>query len=176
MDRIQKTDKFVYRVAEYTSLVGFVGAIFLMVLNVVDIIGTKIFSAPIIGAYEISQYVLLCTIFSVFAYAQVNKKHINMTIFITHFARPVKLIIYGALQALSTVITVILAIAAFVQTGVDIESNKISDVLYFPIWPFMVVEGVCMVIFAFTLAWDTILAFMALKNDEAYQMVTSTWD
>ena len=173
---LKRIDSWVGKIASVTSLIGFGGTLFIMVLNVVDVILTKVFKSPIIGCYEITQYALLCTVFAVFAYGQTHKTHINMTLFVTHFPRPLKFLVFGILQALSTAIACILSYAAFYQCGVNLEVNKVSDVLYIPIWPFMLVEGICVAIFALTLLWDTVLSFAALKNDEASEMITASWD
>ena len=176
MPKLKQIDSLVGRLASGISLIGFVGALFIMVLNVVDVLLTKLFKSPIIGCYEITQYALLCTVFAVFAYGQTHKTHINMTIIITHLPRPLKFFIFGLLQALSTGIAGILSWAAFYQCSVNLSVNKVSDVLYIPIWPFMLVEGICVAVFTITLLWDTILSFAALKNDTAMEMITASWD
>ena len=71
MDKVKKIST---RMEKFTTAVGyfsFVCVILLVVLNVTDVALNKIANKNIIGAYEISQRLLMCAVFSSFA----SKKH-----------------------------------------------------------------------------------------------------
>ena len=97
-----KVGKVVEKTTFVVSMISYCGIIAIMLLNVGDVLMTKIFIKPITGAYEITECLLLCTVIASFAYAQSKKSHINMTLVIKFFPRSLKFLIYGLMGILST--------------------------------------------------------------------------
>ena len=98
---IEKFKKFSAKTERFTKAVGyisFVCVIVMMLMNVVDVLLGKLFNKPIIGAYELTQRILMCAVFAAFAYGQSKKAHINMTIVIARFPRPVRFVIFSIMS------------------------------------------------------------------------------
>ncbi len=64
----------------YLSYVGSVALAAMMLLTTADVVGRYFFSAPVLGAYEITEYLMLIIVFSFLALAQQEKAHINVDI------------------------------------------------------------------------------------------------
>ena len=79
---MKKLGQALNKFANGVAWVSFVGVAFLMLLNVADVVMNKLTGQSILGAYEISQSTLMCTVFASFAYGQVHKTHIHMTLLI----------------------------------------------------------------------------------------------
>lgn len=162
-------------VAKFT-LISFICTIAIMLLNCADVFMSKVFTKPIAGAYEITQLLMLCTVIGSYAYGQTMKKHINMGLLVSKFPIVPRYLITGILGAASVAITVIIAIAAFQQAGVAMNKQTVTGTLFIPWWPFYIVEGICMLVFAVTLLYDTLMTFAALGNDaEIREYVESKW-
>lgn len=157
------------------SLVAYGGVIAIMLLNVADVIGTKGFREPINGAYEITEVLLLCTIMASFAYAQSQHSHINMGMVLKRLPRPVALGAYALMGLVSTATTGAVGYAAVLQAQSAMDRNAVTSVLQIPLFPFYYVEAVAMFILAVALLYDAVLAFVAIRNEEYANMVTSTW-
>lgn len=160
-------------IVDIFSIVSFVGVVFLMMLNVCDVLGSKILNSPIPGAYEITEQALLCTVFAAFAYGQIKHTHINMTLIIGRFPGISKFIPYIIGGILSIGITILVGYCAILQGG---SSKTLSGILHFPLAPFYYVEAIAMFVFAFTLVYDTLLAICALFNKECADVLTENWD
>ena len=64
----------------YISYIGKFALAAMMVLSTVDVIGRYFFNSPVLGAYEITEYLMLITVFSFLPLAQSEKVHINVDI------------------------------------------------------------------------------------------------
>ncbi len=173
---IKKIDHAFARVTGVMSVVSYAGCIAIMLLNVLDVLLTKLLGSPIVGAYEITQRLLMCTVFASFAYAQTNKTHINMTLLITHFPRVLKFVIFTLMGCLSVYIAATVGYAAFTQAAVSMAKGTVTDVLYIPLYPFFYMESIAMYVFSACLVWDTVLSFLAIFKDDCADMVTASWD
>lgn len=172
---LHKIDKVIATIATGLATLSFLGCIAMVLLNIADIVMSKTIGTHVTGAYELTERLLMCTVFAAFAYAQVKKTHINMTIIVCHLPRALKFGIFGFMGCLSVFISVLLSRAAVLQALTSIRKGTVTDVLYIPLYPFFYFECVCMAIFAITLAWDVFLDFAAIKSDTAAEMVTRSW-
>jgi len=163
---------------KFTTFVGyfsFICIIILMLMNVCDVALNKIFNKNIIGAYEISQRLLMCAVFASFAYAQSKKAHINMTLVIEKFPRAIRFIIFTLMSVLSAFASGAMTWAAYKQTLDCVAKGYVTEVLYIPLWPFYVVEIIAMAIFTVTIVYDTVLYAIAIKRDDFAEMIQKDW-
>ena len=68
----------------YLSYIGNFALAAMMLLSTADVIGRYFFNAPVLGAYEITEYLMLIMVFSFLALAQSEKVHINVDIVFNH--------------------------------------------------------------------------------------------
>ncbi len=163
------------RITLGVSMVSYAGVLAIMLLNVGDVFWTKAFTAPITGAYEITEVLLLCTVMASFAYAQSQKAHINMGMIIRRFPRPLGLGIFSLMGLLSAATAGAVGYAAVLQAQSAMERNAVTAVLNIPLFPFYYVEAIAMFIFAAVLLYDAVLAAVAIRNKEYAEVVISTW-
>ncbi len=64
----------------YLSYIGNIALAAMMLLTTADVIGRYFFNEPVLGAYEITEYLMLIMVFSFLALAQSAKVHINVDI------------------------------------------------------------------------------------------------
>lgn len=148
------------------TLVSFVGVVAIMLLNVADVLSSKLFLKPIAGAYEVTQLLMLCTVIGSYAYGQTNHTHINMGLIILKFPKKARYFISGVLGILSTATAVVLGYAACKQAMIALGKNTVTGALFIPWWPFYIIEGICMFILAVTLAYDMLMSFRAIAGEE----------
>ena len=175
---MEKVKKISAGMEKFTTAVGyfsFICVLAMMLMNVGDVALNKIFNKNIIGAYEITQRLLMCAVFASFAYAQSKKAHINMTILIEKLPRAPRFIIFTLMSLLSIVAAGAMTWAAYLQTLDCIARNYVTEVLYIPLWPFYVVEIIAMAIFTITILYDTILYVIAIARDDYAEMIQKDW-
>jgi TRAP-type transport system small permease protein len=64
----------------YLSYIGNFALAAMMLLSTADVIGRYFFNSPVLGAYEITEYLMLIMVFSYLALAQSEKAHISVDI------------------------------------------------------------------------------------------------
>jgi TRAP-type C4-dicarboxylate transport system permease small subunit len=163
------------RFTQAIALISFVCVVVMMLMNVVDVVIGYLFSTHVLGAYELTQRLLMCAVFTAFAYGQSKKSHINMTIVIVHFPRPLRFSLFTLMSVLSVLAAGAMTYAAAVQTGVAVTTGYMTEVLYIPLWPFYVVETVSMGIFTLALIYDTVLSFIAIFREDYAKMIQAEW-
>ena len=173
-DVFMKMKRVVGMFSKAICYISFVGIIAIVLLNVADVALAKTFK-PILGAYEITQRLLLCTVFASFAYAQSKKSHINMTILIIRFPRVLRFSIFTLMSILSVFAAGALTYAAFFQGGVSRSISTATEVLYIPLYPFFYIQSISMAAFTIVLVFDTIMSFVSIFNEDFAQHVMSEW-
>ena len=175
MEKVQKFHTRVGRFTQAVALISFICVVVMMLMNVADVLMGYLFSTHILGAYELTQRLLMCAVFTAFAYGQSKKSHINMTIVIVHFPRPLRFALFTLMSILSVLAAGVMTYAAAVQTGVSASTGYMTEVLYIPLWPFYVVETVAMGIFTLALIFDTVLSFIAIFREDYAKMIQAEW-
>lgn len=175
---IEKVKSISAKMTKFTTAVGwvsFICVLAMMFMNVADVLLTKLFQKPVIGAYELTQRMLMCAVFASFAYGQSKKSHINMTLIIAKFPRTVRFIIFTLMGVLSTAAAAAMTWAALLQGNVALETGYMTEVLYIPLYPFYYIEFVAMAIFTVTLAYDTVLSAIAIGREDFAEMIQADW-
>lgn len=175
---MEKVKNLSDHIGKFTKAVGgisFVCVIAMMLINVVDVVLAKLVQQRVIGAYELTQRLLMCAVFTSFAYGQSKKAHINMTLVIALFPRALRFVLFTLMSVLSVFAAGMMTYAAFIQTGVSIASGYMTEVLYIPLYPFYIVETVAMAIFTLALLYDTVLYAIAIFRDDYAEMVQKDW-
>jgi TRAP-type C4-dicarboxylate transport system permease small subunit len=170
-----KLGRIVSKATFIVSLVSYAGVVVIMLLNVADVLLTKFAAKPISGAYEITESLLLCTVFASFAYAQSKKAHINMTILINIFPKALKFFVYGLMGLLSAGVAAIVGYAAVQQALSAIDKGTVTSVLMIPMYPFYYIEAGAMFVFTLSLLYDAVLSFAAIFSKKHEEIVTSSW-
>jgi TRAP-type C4-dicarboxylate transport system permease small subunit len=170
-----KAGKIVGCVSFIVGLLAYGGALLIMMLNVADVLLTKLLSRPIIGAYEITEVLLLCTVMASFAYGQSKKAHINMAMIVSRLPRVPKFSVYGLMGLLSAATAAAVGYAALLQAASAMRKGSETDVLLIPMYPFYYVEAAAMFVLALALLYDAVLAFAAIRSRECEEAVVSAW-
>ncbi len=164
-------------IARLTRAVGYISFFFvtaMMLLNVADVALSKLINSPVTGSYEMTQRMLMCAVFTSFAYAQSRKKHITMTILIDRFGRVPRNISFALTSLASVAAAGVLTWAAWVQGGVALASNYTTEVLYIPLYPFYYLEAFAMGVFTIALAYDALLALLGIFRRDCAELLTQS--
>ena len=175
MEKVKNFNTHVHRFTQAIAVVSFVCVLVMMLMNVADVLLGYLFKTHILGAYELTQRMLMCAVFTAFAYGQSKKSHINMTIVIVHFPRPLRFIIFTLMSILSVLAAGAMTYAAAVQTGVAVNTGYMTEVLYIPLWPFYVIETAAMALFTLALIYDTVLSVIAIFREDYAQLIQAEW-
>lgn len=170
-----KIGKVIYKIGSIVGVIAMVGVALLVILNVCDVGYSKITGSNILGAYEISQNILMVAVFAAFGYAQVHKSHIHMTLLINALPGKAKFIPFF-LTGLISCVTGAYCTYSTVYRGISqMNSNAMSDILHYPLYPFYFLEAIAMAVFVLVLVYDTIMSLLAMFNNDVAERVHATW-
>ena len=89
-------EKFNRKLEFLSSKLAYLGAFVLvamMLLTTADVIGRYFFNKPILGALEITEFLVLILIFSFLAHTQAKKGHVSVDILFQHLPQSVQTIV-----------------------------------------------------------------------------------
>jgi TRAP-type C4-dicarboxylate transport system permease small subunit len=163
---MEKVRDISFKAASIISVISIVGYTVIALLTLLDVLMTKLLNAPIFGAYEIVERLMLCAVFASFAYAQTKKAHINMPILIEHLPRKLRLLSLFLTSIASIGIAIYMGYAAYQQGMGSLHTGTMTGMLHIPLYPFYFVESLAMIFFAIILLIDTYFILVAMWNDD----------
>lgn len=175
LEKIKKIGNYVNKGSTAVGGISFFCIIALTLMNVVDVFISQLFNVRILGAVELSQRLLMCSVFSAFAYAQSTKSHINMTLIVARLPRVPRFVIFTLMSILSLATIILMTYAAWSQTVISFESAYVTEVLKVPLWPFFVVETISMAVFAVATLYDTVVYGIAIFSQDVAEHVQKDW-
>ena len=108
----------------------------MMFLTATDVILRYAFNRPIIGIYEISEYLMCILASMVFAYTQIKKGHVSIDIGIRRLRRRTQAVIDSITYILALGIFSIMSWQAYIWAGITERSGLESGVLPINVYPF----------------------------------------
>jgi len=69
------------------SYLGAVALFIMMLLTAADVAGRYLFNRPILGAFELTEFLVLILIFSFLAHAQAEKTHVSVDLLVGRFSK-----------------------------------------------------------------------------------------
>ncbi|RLC72698.1 MAG: TRAP transporter small permease [Chloroflexi bacterium] len=133
---------------------GLVSLFAMMVLTVGDVVGRYFFTKPILGTFELTEFMLAVLVFCSLGYTQVRKGHISIDVVVSRLPSRAQAIIdtltyLGSLGLFSLVTwqSIINAIRLW-------RGHNVSGILGVPIYPFLIVVAVGSFLFCLALVID----------------------
>ena len=158
--------KIVNRITGIVSIISFVGFFFIMAITVCDIIMRYVTGNAILGVYEIVERTMTAAVFASFAYTQRERGHVMITLLCDKYPKVLRFIAMTFNYAVCTVVSVLVAYAAFNQGKLSMESNYTTAILKIPLHPFYWIEVVAMIVLALAFSLDCVRNLAALFNEE----------
>jgi TRAP-type C4-dicarboxylate transport system permease small subunit len=119
------------------SRLGCVALFFMMCLTVVDVVGRYIFNMPILGAFEMTEFLVLIMVFSFLGYAQAQKSHVTVDIFFDRFPLKMKTVVSVLNYLISLVVVLLIAWMGYIKAMESFHSGEKPLNLAIPDYPFI---------------------------------------
>ncbi len=130
---VKKTGIFSYVFAR----IGCVALFLMMGLTVVDVTGRFLFNSPILGSYEITQYLIVVMIFSFIGHAQARKYHVNVEILVNTFPKKVQALVELFNSLVGFLLLAIISWMAFEKAFESMATGDCPMNLPVPQYPFV---------------------------------------
>lgn len=116
--------------------VGALALVGMMLLTAVDVAGRYLFNTPIVGAFEVTEFLVLILIFSFIGYTQREKSHVSVDLLFSRFPRRAQITIDFVNHLIALVLLGLMAWMGYRNGYELIEVGEKSGNLGIPHYPF----------------------------------------
>ncbi|MCF8095232.1 MAG: TRAP transporter small permease [Desulfobacteraceae bacterium] len=124
--------------SRYLSYIGNIAIAGMMFLTTADVAGRYFLNSPVLGAYEITEYLMIILVFSFLAFAQSEKAHISVDIVFDYLPSRLQNILNKFNHFICLILLLLVTWSGF-NSILDIKrSNEASTLLKIPDYPFAI--------------------------------------
>ncbi len=123
--------------SSYLSRIGAIALFGMMCLTTLDVIGRYLFNKPVLGAFELTEFLVLILIFSYLAYTQSVDAHVSVELFVGRLPKKIQTLIYLFNHTVSLALMMLVAWKSFEKAMELIETGENSPNLSLPNYPFV---------------------------------------
>jgi len=130
--------------------VAMVAMFFLMCFTTVDVILRKFVTAigGITDSADLTNFILVVVIFCGFAYLETQHGHIRVDVFVNLMPGTLKKVVEGVMLIIASLVLFLTAYAFFSELSATFMAHKVSQVMHVPQWPFELVCGISVLLYA----------------------------
>lgn len=163
MQLIKKIVKFF---CEISAKIGMAAIFILLALTVCDVLGRFILNRPIPGTFEVTKILFALSVFFSLSVSQYRGENLGITILYDRFPRIVRVV----LDIFSAILCIVTFSIAFRQTIAYAarmrNSGTITSVLRWPMYPWIYLASLGMIILVLALLGDFAASIKAIKGDD----------
>lgn len=148
--------KVVYSIAHFAGGLGALAILILALFTTVGAILRYAFDRPILGDFEITEFMLAVIVGCVLPYTQIKKGHVILDLLMSRFSSKIQFIIETILGILGVIILAFIAQQTFVHAKLQIVTGLYSPALKIPVYPFIFVSAIGWGIFCLVYLIDVI--------------------
>ncbi len=109
----------------------------LMLMTSLDVGGRYLFNAPLMGVFELTEFMMVCVVFLAMAYTQAGKGHVAVDLVVNRFPRGVQTFI-TVISLLLSLLVMALITWKSVERGFEVmNAGECSGTLGIPVYPFV---------------------------------------
>lgn len=157
--------KYIQKVSTFFGYLGAIALFAMMSLTTIDVAGRYLFNSPIMGAFELTEYLILILIFSFLCNAQSNKDHVTVDLFFNKFPKSVRFIANIVNHVACFTLTVLIVWMSFLKALELKEVGEASPNLVIPDYPFALFLVVGCIVLSLEYLRDIIKIVSGKKED-----------
>jgi len=146
-----------------SRLLGYVAMVILgcmMLLTVADVFLRYVFNAPITGATELSEFMMVIVVFPALAWVAVDRSHIRVDLLVSTWPRRVQLIVEIFVLLLSLGTYCIIAWRAFIESATVLTTSSLLSLPHAPFYWVMTVGLIMLCLAIISLVVENVAAIM----------------
>lgn len=140
LDQLDTFNRWVSRNLEW---VGVIGIILMFLVNLIDVVGAKLFLWPVPGATEVISFSQIVAIAPAIAYTLLLNRHIRVEFIVMRFPKRIR----GATNSFSSLLSLITFVLILWQSSVYGQSlqraGEIGSTSHIPFYPFAYFIAFC---------------------------------
>jgi len=137
-----------------TRILFYIGLVFLagmMLLTAADVIGRYFFNSPILGSFEITEYLMVIVMATSLAYCGIMKGHVEIELVADRLPEKTQNILGCITSFLGFILFIFITWQCFIYIRDMAASKAASTVHYIPAWPFVLILAIGFTVFSLVL-------------------------
>ena len=130
-------EKAVFPVSRFLLYIGQYTLILMVMLTVADVFLRYVFNRPILGSYELTEFMMAVLVFSTIGYTMVVKGHVVVDLVFTKLPQRSKDILECITSFIAFILFAVVAWRNAVQASTAWGRNDVTAELFIPISPFI---------------------------------------
>lgn len=130
-------EKAVFPVSRFLLYIGQFTLIFMVMLTVADVFLRYVLNRPILGSYELTEFMMAVLVFSTIGYTMVVKGHVVVDLVFTKLPQRSKDILECITSFIAFILFAVVAWRNAVQASTAWGRNDVTAELFIPISPFI---------------------------------------
>ena len=148
---LTKYKTIITKIAHLCGILGAISLVLLSLLTVGDVCLRFFFNSPIVGSYELTEYLLIPIVFFALPWATKEKANVRVDLIVGRIRKNRRAIIYGISCVLSIIVTSVFAWFTVPQAFYIYDVYIHSEMLKIPAYPFYFLTALCFFLLFFIL-------------------------
>lgn len=119
------------------SWIGSMSLVIMMVLTVIDVAGRYLFNTPILGAFEVTENLVLVLTFSYIGYAQKHQRHVAVSVVVDRMPHKLRYASILFNQGVGLILFILITVMSSTRAIELIHIGETSPNLAIPNYPFV---------------------------------------
>jgi len=130
-------EKAVFPVSRFLLLIGQFTLVLMVTLTVADVFLRYVFNRPILGSYELTEFMMAILVFSTIGYTMAIKGHVVVDLVFSQLPQKARDILECITSFIAFILFAIVTWRNALQAGTAWERNDVTAELFIPVSPFI---------------------------------------
>lgn len=130
-------EKAIFAVSRFMLRIGQFTLVLMVLLTVADVFLRYVFNRPILGSYELTEFMMAILVFATIGYTMAIKGHVVVDLVFTKLPQRARDILESITSFMAFLLFAIVAWRNVLQAGTAWERNDVTAELFIPISPFI---------------------------------------
>jgi len=148
---MERFESLVRKCSDVLGLIGNITLVLMMLLMVADIFLRYAFNSPIMGSFEIVEFMMVVVVFFGFAATQMEDGHVRVTMLVNRFPPRLRHAVDSITLLVGAAMLGMITYAALLQAAKSRAEGAISAVLFLPVYPFIYLLALGSLLYTLTL-------------------------
>ncbi|MBR3398104.1 MAG: TRAP transporter small permease [Lachnospiraceae bacterium] len=157
---------FVHKLARKLDIVSLISIMLMMFLVAANCIGRK-FNLPIYGTYDLACFLLVLIAAPSLANCEVEGGHTKLDMLTSKFPFKTQRVLEIIISILSIAFCIVISASLWIRCLNHIHNGLTGSTVSIPVWPFILIELLSVILFTLVCVCNVIIAADSLKKGES---------
>ncbi|MFH1123822.1 MAG: TRAP transporter small permease [Pseudomonadota bacterium] len=138
----QLLEKAIFPISRFLHLIGQVILVLMVLVTVSDVFLRYLFNSPILGSWELTEFMMAVLVFASVGYTMVERGHVVVDLVITRLPGRVRALVECITSLIAFLLFAVVTWRNVLQAGVALQRNDVSAELFIPKSPFILFVAV----------------------------------